>query len=491
MRSRRVTLECMMKSNNVFMMKRVLASVLCVSLVCAVVFAQKRFVMLDKVVAVVGNSAINYSDVQQAAALILEQRRSEGYTSDRPAEDEALENLMLQKLLYNQALLDSLEINKADVVQRVEQRVQDMIAKEGSITALEKKSHMAIYHIRDLLRRQFEEQNYAQLMQQTVVSKTKIVPGEVERYYKSIDKGELPISAEQYMYAQITMFPRNIKEAKLRTRERLIEMRERIVTGKARFATLARMYSLDGSAIQGGELEPAPLAGFVKPFADALAELKPGQVSEVVETEFGFHLIQLIDKNGQLYHCRHILLRPTFTTEEVVAPMRDLDSLVRLIKSDSLSFEEAARKHSDDKHSKQNGGVVTNHDLLERYSAYDAKLTATKFLKEDFGAMGGKSIDDYNAIRRLKEGEISTPFRSNDMVGNELVKVVKLLKVIPAHNASLKDDYLRLEQLALSQKQEREFVDWLNKKMATMYIYIAPEFKSADFTNKNWVKYSK
>ena len=105
--------------------------------------------------------------------------------------------------------------------------------------------------------------------------------------------------------------------------------------------------------------------------------------------------------------------------------------------------------------------------------------------------MGGKSIDDYNAIRRLKEGEISTPFRSNDMVGNELVKVVKLLKVIPAHNASLKDDYLRLEQLALSQKQEREFVDWLNKKMATMYIYIAPEFKSADFTNKNWVKYSK
>ena len=470
-------------------MKRLFSIFICLVVVgTTAVMAQKRFVMLDKVVAVVGNSSISYSDVQQGAKQILEQRRSEGYTSDRPAQDEALENLMLQKLLYNQALIDSVEISKGDVAQRVEQQVQMMIDNEGSISALEKKSHMAIYHIRDLLRRQIEEQSYAQMMQQTVVSKTKIIPGEVERFYNSKEKGSLPVIAEQYQYAQITMFPKNLKEAKLRTRERLVEMRERIVTGKTRFATLARMYSVDGSAIQGGELEPAPLAGFVKPFADALAELKPGQVSEVVESEFGFHLIQLIDKKGQLYHCRHILLRPTFTTDEIVAPMRELDSIVNLIKKDSLTFEAAAKKHSDDKHSKMNGGVVTNHDLLERYSAFDAKLTATKFLKEDFGAMGGKSIDDYNAIRRLKEGEMSAPFRSSDMMGNELVKVVKLLKVIPAHNASLDEDYLRLEQLALNEKQENEFRAWLDKKIASMYIYIAPEFRNADFSNKNWLK---
>lgn len=472
-------------------MKKILSILICMLVLASVVVAEKRFVMLDKVVAVIGNSSVNYSDMQQGAKMITEQRRAEGYTSDRPAQDEALENMMLQKLLYNQALLDSVEINQSEVSQRVEQQVQSMIDREGSIMALEKKSHMAIYHIRDLLRRQIEEQSYAQAMQQTVIGKTKIVPGEVERFYNSMDKDSLPIIAEQYQYAQITMFPKNMKEAKLRTRERLIEMRERIVTGKTRFATLARMYSVDGSAIRGGELEPAPLAGFVKPFADALAELKPGQVSEVVESEFGFHLIQLIDKKGQLYHCRHILLRPTYTVDEIVAPMRDLDSLINLIRKDSLSFEEAARKHSDDKHSKQNGGIVTNHDLLERYSAYDAKLTATKFLKEDFGAMGGKSIDDYNAIRRLKEGEVSAPFRSSDMMGNELVKVVKLLKVIPAHKASLEEDYLRLEQMALSQKQEKEFVEWLNKKMALMYIYIAPEFRNGDFSNKNWTKYSK
>ena len=470
-------------------MKRLLSIFVCLAVVGAAVVAQKRFVMLDKVVAVVGNSSISYSDVQQAAKAILEQRRSEGYTSDRPVQDEALEELMLQKLLYNQALLDSVEISKGDVVQRVEQQVQSMIDNAGSISALEKRSHMAIYHIRDLLRRQLEEQSYAQMMQQTVVEKTKIVPGEVERFYNSKDKDSLPVIAEQYQYAQITMFPKNIKEAKLRTRERLIEMRERIVTGKTRFATLARMYSVDGSAIQGGELEPAPLAGFVKPFADALAALKAGQVSEVVESEFGFHLIQLIDKKGQLYHCRHILLRPSYTIDEILAPMRDLDSIVNLIKKDSLTFEAAAKKHSDDKHSKMNGGVVTNHDLLERYSAYDAKLTATKFLREDFGAMGGKSIDDYNAIRRLKEGEVSAPFRSSDLMGNELVKVVKLLKVIPAHNASLDEDYLRLEQLALNEKQQKEFKVWLDKKIASMYIYIAPEFRNAQFSNTNWLKY--
>ena len=168
--------------------------------------------------------------------------------------------------------------------------------------------------------------------------------------------------------------------------------------------------------------------------------------------------------------------------------MRDLDSLVNLIKKDSLSFEEAARKHSDDKHSKQNGGVVTNHDLLERYSAYDAKLTATKFLKEDFGAMGGKSIDDYNTIRYMKVGDISTAFRTSDMNGNEMCKIIKLVEIIPSHKATLEEDYLRLEQIALQEKQQKVFQQWLNTKIESMYVYISPEYGGGEFLNKNWVK---
>ena len=472
-------------------MKRVILVLIGVVLVSSALIGQKRFVMLDKVVAVVGNSAINYSDLRQHADNILEQRRQRGYTSDRDPMNEALENLMMQKLLYNQALIDSVDVNTGDIVQRVEAQLQSMTDEAGSVVELERKSHMPVYHIRELIRRQVEEQTYAATMQNEIVSKVKVVPGEVERFYNSTNKEELPIIAEQYVYAHITKYPKGMETAKRRTRERLLDMRERIVTGKAQFATLARMYSVDGAAIRGGELEPTTLNGWVKPFADAVEELKPGQVSEVVETQFGLHIIQLIDKRGNLYHCRHIVLRPTYTTDEIVAPLLELDSLAALIRKDSLTFEAVALAHSDDKHSKQNGGIVTNHDLLEHYSAFDAKLTATRFLKEDFGVGGGKSIDDYNAIRYMSKGDVSAAFRSSDMNGNELCKIVKLVDVIPAHTATLDEDYLRLEQIALQEKQQKVFQQWLNTKIEAMYVYIAPEFRDGDFLNKNWVKKDK
>lgn len=470
-------------------MKRTLLTVLALLATMAGV-AQKRFVMLDKVVAVVGNSSIMHSDVESVAKQLVEQRRAAGYTSDRDPKNEALEQLLMQKLLYNQALIDSVSINTADVLQRVEARVQTLVDTEGngSVTELERKHHMPIYHMREQLRRQIEEQTYASTMQQEVISKTRVVPGEVERFYRNFDKDSLPIIAEQYTYAHITKFPKGMDAAKRRTRERLLDMRERIVTGKAKFATLARMYSVDGAAIRGGELEPSQLAGFVKPFADALSELKPGQVSEVVETQFGFHLIQLIDRNGSMYHCRHILLRPTYTTEELIAPMQELDSIANLIRKDSLSFEAAAAAHSDDKHSKMNGGVVTNHDMLEHYSAFDAKLTATKFLKEDFGVGGGKSIDDYNKIRHMKEGDISEAYRTTDLNGNDICKIIKLVKIYPAHNATLEDDYLQLEQIALQQKQQKDFQEWLGKKIDGMYVYIDPEYREGEWENPKWVK---
>ena len=469
-------------------MKKGFLTAIAVILAATGLYAEKKFVMLDKVVAVVGNSSIMHSEVEQVAQQLVETRRAEGYTSDRDPKNEALEQLLMQKLLYNQALIDSVEISTADVVQRVEARVQQMTEEAGSVIELERQSHMPVYHIRELLRRQIEEQAYAGAMQQQVIGKVKVVPGEVEYFYNNTEKSELPIIAEQYVYAHITKYPEGMEQAKRRTRERLLDMRERIVTGKAQFSTLARMYSVDGAAIRGGELEPTTLQGWVKPFADAVEELKPGQVSEVVETQFGLHIVQMIDKRGSLYHCRHIVLRPTFTTDEIIAPMLKLDSIANLIRKDSLTFEAAALAHSDDKYSKQNGGIVTNHDMLEHYSAFDAKLTATKFLKEDFGVGGGRSIDDYNAIRYMKKGDISSAFRTSDMNGNEMCKIVKLLDIIPAHNATLDEDYLRLEQIALEQKQEKVFQQWLDTKIEAMYIYIAPEYRQGEFVNKSWVK---
>ena len=449
-------------------------------------FAQKQQVMLDKVVAVVGSSSILYSEVADHARQLTAQRRAEGYTSDRDPMNEALEALMTQKLLFNQAQIDSVKINAGDIASHVEEQVQNMIEAEGSIPRLEAKHHMAIFNIRENMRQRYEEQSYASSMQNEVVSKVAVIPGEVERFYKSIDKDSLPTIAEQYVYAQITRFPKSITQAKQRTRERLLDMRERVITGKAKFENLARMYSQDpGTMMRGGEMDPAPLASLDSSFAAALENMKPGQISEVVESQFGFHIIQLLDKRGQLYHFRHILLHPVFTSDELSETLTQLDSIADLIHKDSITFEKAALLYSDDASSKMNGGLVSNHEVLERYMP-DAKMTVTKFLKEDFGHFN--RLPDYNALIQLEPGEVSGAFLTEDMLSNQMGKIVKLVEVIPAHTASLNEDYLRLEEMALHDKQERAFREWLSKKIDGMYVYIDPEFRDGEFENKHWVK---
>ena len=450
---------------------------------------QRRQVMLDKVVAVVGGSSILHSEVAEYADALVAQRRQMGYTSDRDPMNEALEALLEQKLLYNQALIDSVEIASSDLSSRIETYLQQLITEAGGIAELEAREHMPVFTYREMLRSRYEEQAYAEAMRNEVVGKVTVVPGEVERFYKSADKDSLPMIGEQYVYAHITKFPASLKEAQQRTKERLLDMRERIITGQTKFSVLARMYSLDGSAIYGGEMEPMPAAYFVRPFAEALEKLKPGQISEIVETEFGFHIIELIEKRGDMYRCRHILLRPTFTYEELAQPARELDSIARLVRLDSLSFADAALKHSDDAVSKYNGGVVSNSDVLARMGVYaGARLTATRFLKEDFSAQGGKSLDDYAALMRLKVGEVSDSFHTTDLMGNQMSKIVKLVEIIPSHTATLEDDYIRLEEMALTQKQERVYRKWLLDKIESMYIYIDPEYRGGEFEIKEWIK---
>ncbi len=448
----------------------------------------KRY-LLDKVVAVVGGSSILLSDVTDAAAMIDERARRQGYTSDRDSKAEALEDLMLQKLLYSQALIDSIEISTADIGMRVEQHVAQMSDEAGGVRALEASQNMEVFNIREIIRRSLEEQSYAQGMRSSIVSRVTIVPGEVEQYYKSKDRDSLPIIGEQLRYAQITRLPTKVDDAKRRVKERLLDMREKIISGEARFTSLAQMYSIDpGSSYRGGEMEPQPSSAFVSEFAEALEALQAGQVSEVVETEFGFHIIELIERRGNLFHCRHILLRPDYTTDELMEPINFLDSLVTKIRQDSITFEAAALQYSDDASSKMNGGVVSNHDMLERYNANDAKLTVTKFLREDFGSMGYKSLDDYNQLSRLEKGEISNAFTTEDMLGNPVSKIVKLVEVYPAHEASMENDYVQLEGLALAAKQNDVFEEWLARHISSTYIYIDPEYRNAEFVHPGWVK---
>lgn len=450
--------------------------------------AQKRQVMLDKVVAVVGGSAILYSDVENYASLLVEQRRAQGYTSDRDPMNEALEALMKQKLLYSQALIDSVEM-MSDVPSYVEQQIQAMIAEAGSIAALEARQHMPIYAFRDILTQRITEQEYANSMQNTVINDVTVTPGEVERYFKSLKEEELPLVPKQYMYAQIVRYPASKDVAKQRARERLLEMRERIITGKSSMPVLARLYSADpGSAMRGGELSYGPLSQWQPSFAEAAGELKPGQLSEIVETEFGLHIIELMEepKNGN-YRLRHILVKPTYTADELLEPTRMLDSIADLIRADSITFEDAAREFSEDPLTKMNGGLVSNHDLLSSNPSYsNVKFTATKFREEDFGE--GRSLKDYVAISHMEVGEVSNAYAAEDLNGNELSKIVKLLDVIPSHPASLNEDYLTIEEMALENKKAKVFEAWLKDKIDGLYVYIDPEFRNGEFEFKNWVK---
>ena len=184
-----------------------------------------------------------------------------------------------------------------------------------------------------------------------------------------------------------------------------------------------------------------------------------------------------------------MLFRSTYTFDELSESLRELDSLADLIRKDSITFEKAAQLHSDDALTKMNGGLMTNHDILERADAMDVNYTQTKFLKEDFANDGfHKPYVDYLALSRLKPGEVSDAYQAEDVMGNQLSKIVKLVEIVPAHKASLENDYIRLEELALNIKREKEFEAWLDRKIAGMYVFIDPEFRDGEFENKNWVK---
>ena len=439
-------------------------------------------VMVDKVVAVVGNSMILYSDLVQTSKALAEQRRQQGYTSDRDPLCEALEHLILQKILYNQAQIDSISIASDNIARLVEEALQREMEERGSQRALEQFYHKPIYEIRSDLMNRYEEMQYAMTMESNIKEKTTIIPGEVERYYKSLPKDSLPLIPEQYVYSQIVRYPPSIEEAKLRTRTRLLEMRERILKGTS-FELLARMYSEDpGSTLRGGEMEPMPKESFVQPFADAMVKLKPGQVSEVVETEYGFHLIQLLDVKGSLYHVRHILMKPQFTVDELQTSFILFDSLRNEIQQKKLTFEEAVAQYSDDRFSKNNGGVVSNLEMMEAMNHSDARAASTSFLREELPP------EVYKVMRNMKEGDISEPFASQDYRGNILCRMIRLDKIIPSHPATLSGDFLRVEEMALQAKQNKEYKEWLDKIIDGMFIRVSDEFKSCEFENKSLLK---
>ena len=469
---------------NHYSMKRIGIALLTLLLGAPVLRAQDRTAVAEEVVAVVGSSMILWSELSQMMEVIARQQREQGYTSNRELRCEALEALLLQELLSNQARLDSLEVDQGQIEMLVEEEVGRMIEQYGSLRATEAAQHKPVYQIRDAIRDRYMDMALAQRMESTMREKAGITPSEVERFYRRLNQDSLPMMPEQYVYAQIVMYPPSIEEAKLRARERLLELRQRIIDGQ-NFATLARLYSADtGSASRGGEYE-LNVNGLWRPFGDALSKLRPNQISSIVETEDGFHIIQLLEEGrGDVYHFRHILIKPEFTSEEMIQTAVRLDSVAGLIRSGERTFEAAALEYSQDNFTKYNGGEMTNREIVE-FSGEAARATTNRFFRDQLTEYGYGL--DYNALRALKPGEVSSSYQTQDLRGNQQVKIVMLKEIIPAHRANIDDDYSGIEDMAVADKQQRQYTEWLRKKIAAMYVRIDPKYQGCEFLYE-WVK---
>ena len=453
---------------NILWIKRLAAAVL-FSAAALTTSAQKYSGgLIDKTVAIVGNEVIMLSDLEDEVAMM----KAYGMMSDKKGRCEILEEMMATKLFLMQARLDSLAVNNDMVEGELSNRLDMLKTNLGGEEEVAKQFGKPIYKLRQEWRQAIEDQTLTQQMQQEIASKVpELTPYDVQQYVERTDVEDLPMVPVKYQQSQICIYP-DREAANLAVKERLIAIRERIINGE-RFSTLARLYSQDpGSARKGGELGMASKSIFWPAFSDAAMSLKPGVVSQIVETPDGFHIIEVIEKKGDMFNARHILLKPEYTSEDRQKGFHTLDSLRTEILNDAVTFGLAARFYSEDPATRTNGGQMADPTTGSSYFEIDQ-------LKPQ----------DYAAIKDLKEGEISEPLESLDNEGrdgNLVYKIVKLDKVIPAHPATFSNDYTLLLGQAKSELQEKAIKDFIDSKIKTTYIVIDPLFGDCDFEREGW-----
>ncbi len=453
--------------NKTFFMKFFRFTVVLIASLIGVSVSLKSQNTIDQVVAVVCGERVLLSDIEQE----IMQMKMQGDVTGEKDKCFVLEQLLIQKLLLAQSKIDSLTSNEESVESEMNRRLKYFINQIGSEKALENYFRKPMYEIKDDLRDLIREQLLTQQMRQKIVEKVTVTPSEVKDFFKQIPTDSLPQIPDRYVLQQIMIFPPSTAEAKFRVKEKLLEIRDRVLKGE-RFSTLAVAYSEDrASAIRGGELGFRSRDELVKEFADVAFNLKEGQVSNIVETEYGFHLIQMIENKGDRVNVRHILMKPQYSSDMLTKAVVKLDSILNLVKTDSLTFENAAMRFSEDKKSSLNGGLVIN------------QYTNTAMFEKD-----QLQPSDYYIIKELKEGEMSAPFESRDDHANVVFKVVKVKKIIKSHKANIKDDYDVIQTLAKQSVENDILKSWVEKKQKTTFIRIDSSFKNCNFESKGWIK---
>ena len=457
------------------MTKKAIVTLMVVLASCVTAPAQK-YKYVDKSVAVIGNEVVLISDIEGA----VKERAAQGLASDRNVRCEVLESILENKLFLMQARIDSLSVNQDNVESMLSQRVDQFLTYFGSQDKLEEYFGKPLYRLRMDWREQYEDLSLTQEEQANIIKTIPdMTPLDVKAYMDTVDTKNLPIVPIKYQLSQICLYP-DREAAALAVREKLLDLRERIINGE-KFSTLARMYSEDPvSARRGGELGMASKSIYWPVFSDAAMALKPGVISQIVETPDGFHIIEVLEKNGDMFNCRHILMKPQYTTADREKAFKTLDSLRTEIINGAVTFQMAANFYSQDAPTRTNGGQMSDPNTGSSYFEIDQ-------LKPD----------DYRAIKDLKEGEISEPVESTDndgrqdqvkdfVIGKTNYKIIKVDKIIPAHTATFENDFSQLQEEVRREKQMAAIDSFLNKKIAETRVIIDPMFADCEFRRPVW-----
>ena len=439
--------------------------------------------IVDEVIWVVGDEAILKSDVEAMRI----QGQQEGLRWKGDPDCSIPEQIAVQKLYLNQAIIDSVEVTESEITQGVEQYIENMISVIGSREKLEEYQGKTLSQIRSELRDSYRERQMVQGMQRKLVEDIAVTPAEVRRYFKDMPLDSIPFVPTEVEVQIITQQPRVEQEEINRVKERLREFTDRINKGETSFQTLARLYSQDGSARNGGELGYTGRAGWVPEFANVAFNLTdPKRVSKIVETEFGFHIIQLIDKRGDKVNVRHILLKPEISDDAIQKALNRLDSVANDVrartvpvalkpyfKGETFTFEDAVSVYSDDKDTRNNNGLMVNVTQESRTS---------RFKLADLPQEVAKVIDG------LQVGEVSSPFEMINERGKTVCAIVKLKSRTEGHKATITEDFQILKNMVLEKRRQEKLHQWVVNRIKSTYVRINERYRDCQFEYEGWVR---
>ena len=432
-------------------------------------FAQTNIV--DEIIWVVGNEPILLSDVEETRI------SSEAY--GQPVDNPYCtipEQIAVNKLFVHQAELDSVTVSESDVIRAVDNRINESIQAFGSREALEQMYGRSVSQMRENLKKQYREQMMADEVRQKLTTDVKATPAEVREYFKNVPNDSLPFIPTQVEVQIITSVPEVPRAEVERIENKLREYARRVNSGEADFSTLAKFYSEDGSARNGGELGYMGRNQLVPEFADVAFTLNdPKKVSKIVRSEYGYHIIQLIDKKGDKINVRHILLKPHIDDSEIEKGIARLDSIANDIRANKFTFDAAALALSDDKDTRNNHGLMANVDQQNG-------TVSSRFEMQDLPADVAKVVDT------LSVGQISRAFRMTNDKGQEVCAVVMLKNRIEGHPANMTEDFQTLRDVGVNKRKEEKIEQWIKDKIKTTYVRISPDWRNCKFHYEGWVK---